>query len=66
VRKYYQYLCLDRAYNSKSIEKEIIKRGYVPHIQYKRKIGHVKKENTNQKKYYSTRNKRWIIERTNS
>jgi hypothetical protein len=36
-RKHYQHLCLDRAYNSKSIEKEIIKRGYVPHIPYKRK-----------------------------
>src|SRR6478672_11518912 len=29
---HHHHLCLDRAYNSKSIEKEIIKRGYVPHI----------------------------------
>jgi Transposase DDE domain len=37
-RKYsqQQHLCLDRAYSSKSIEKEIIKRGYIPHIPYKR------------------------------
>src|SRR4051812_30309953 len=40
------HLCLDRAYNSKSIEKEIIKRGYVPHIPYKRKRGQKKEENS--------------------
>ena len=33
----HQHLCLDRAYNSKSIENEIIKRGDVLHIPYKRK-----------------------------
>ena len=60
------HLCLDRAYNSKSIEKEIIKRGYVPHIPYKRKRGQKKKENSNQKKYSSAKNKRWVVERTNS
>jgi DDE family transposase len=32
-----QHLCLDRAYNSKAVEQEIIKRGYVPHMPYKRK-----------------------------
>src|ERR687886_201327 len=36
---HHHHLCLDRAYNSKSIEKEIITRGYVPHIPYKRKRG---------------------------
>ena len=66
VRKHYQHLCLDRAYNSNSIEKEIIKRGYVPHIPYKRKRGHVKKENTYHQKYHSAKNKRWVVERTNS
>ena len=35
----YQHLCLDRAYNSKTIRQQIIKRGYVPHIPYKRKRG---------------------------
>jgi hypothetical protein len=34
-----QHLCLDRAYNSKVVEQETIKRGYVPHMQYKRKRG---------------------------
>jgi hypothetical protein len=38
-RRKYHHLCLDRAYNSKSIKQEIIKRGYVPHIPYKRKRG---------------------------
>ena len=34
-----QHLCLDKAYNSKSVKQEIIKRGYVPHMPYKRKRG---------------------------
>src|SRR6476659_7686030 len=66
-RTNHHHLCLDRAYNSKSIEKEIIKRGYVPHIPYKRKRGQKKKENSNQKEYSSSaKNKRWVVERTNS
>ena len=39
-----QHLCLDKAYNSKAVEQEIIKRGYVPHIPYKRKRGEEKKD----------------------
>ena len=27
-----QHLCIDKAYNSKSVKQAIIKRGYVPHI----------------------------------
>jgi putative transposase len=66
-RTNHHHLCLDRAYNSKSIEKEIIKRRYVPHIPYKRKRGQKKEENSNQqKKYSSAKNKRWVVERTNS
>ncbi len=62
-----QHLCPDRAYNSKSIEKEIIKRGYVPHIPYKRKRGQVKELKATQKKYsFFAKNKRWVVERTNS
>ena len=46
-KKRKQHLCLDKAYNSKSVKQEIIKRGYVPHIRYKRKRGdEVKTENT--------------------
>ncbi len=65
-RKQYQHLCLDRAYNSKSIKQEIIKRGYIPHIPYKRK--RCQKNDTVFKKKYpsSAKNKRWVVERTNS
>src|SRR3954454_14346898 len=62
----YQHLCLDRAYSSKTVRPQIIKRGYVPHIPYKRKRGQVKKENPYHQKYYSAKNKRWVVERTNS
>jgi transposase len=61
-----QHLCLDRAYTSKSTENEIINRGYVPHIPYKRKRGQKKEEKINQKRHSSSKNKRWVVERTNS
>ena len=61
-----QHLCLDRAYNSKSTENEIINRGYVPHIPYKRKRGQKKEEDANQERRSSSKNKRWVVERTNS
>jgi transposase len=64
-RREYHNLCLDRSYQSKPIEQEIIKRGYVPHIPYKRKRGQIMK-NINQKRYYPSKNKRWVVERTNS
>jgi hypothetical protein len=38
-RNQHQHLCLDRAYNSKLVKHEIINRGYIPHIPYKRKRG---------------------------
>ena len=62
----YYHLCLDRAYSSKSIKNEIIKRGYVPHIPYKRKRGQVKEAKTYQKRNSYAKNKRWFVERTNS
>ena len=65
-RKQQQHLCLDRAYNSKSTGNEIINRGYVPHIPYKRKRGQIKIEKTNQKRNSASKNKRWVVERTNS
>jgi hypothetical protein len=64
-RGQYHHICLDRAYQSKPIEQEIIKRGYVPHIPYKRKRGQIMK-NINQKRYYPSKNKRWVVERTNT
>ena len=41
-RRKYMHLCLDRAYNSKLVEQQIIKRGYTPHIPYKRKEERIK------------------------
>jgi len=34
--KHKQNLCLDKAYHSKEVEQEIIKRGYTPHIRHRR------------------------------
>ncbi len=64
-RKQYHHLCLDEAYNSKSVKQEIIKRDYIPHISYKRKRGQ-KKETLCKKKYPSAKNNRWVVEGTNS
>ena len=60
-----QHLCLDKAYNSKTVKQAIIKRGYVPYIPYKRNRGQ-KIEAMCQKRYPSAKNKRWVVERTNS
>ena len=47
TRRKLQHLCLDKAYNSESEEQELIKRGYVLHIPYKKKKGEeVDEENT--------------------
>ncbi len=53
----HQHLCLDKAYNSKSVEPQIIKRDYVPHIRYKRKRGEKKidKEKISIKRYLASR-----------
>jgi transposase len=62
----YHHLYLDRAYQSKPVEQEIIKRGYVPHIPYKRKRGQMIKK-AKQKRYSScAKDKQWVVERTNS
>jgi len=68
TRRRLQHLCLDKAYNSEPEEQELIKRGYVLHIPYKKKKGEeVDEEKTkvipNRKKYSP---KRWVVERTNS
>ena len=62
----YNHLCLDKAYNSKPMENEIIRRGYALHIPYKRKRGQRKEEIAYQHKHQTIRNKRWVVERTNS
>ncbi len=61
-----QHLCLDKAYSSKTVKQEIINRGYVPHLPYKRKRGEGKTETqkmSNRKKHPA---RRWVVERTNS
>jgi transposase len=62
----YDHICLDRAYQSKRIEQEIIKRGYVPHIPNKRKRGQQSKTVSHQMNHQTAKNKRWVVERTNS
>jgi len=62
-----QHLCLDKAYNSKTVKQEIIKRGYVPHLPYKRRRGEEevkKREQKEHRKRHPAR--RWVVERTNS
>ena len=49
-----QNLSLDKAYHSKDIEQEIIKRGYIPHIRHRRE----EKKHNNR---HPTR--RWVVER---
>ena len=63
-----QHLCLDKGYNSKHEEQELIKRGYILHIPLKKKKKGTNNENVilpmpNVKKYSP---KRWVVERTNS
>jgi transposase len=52
-----QNLCVDKAYHSKEIEQEIVKRGYIPHIRYRRE------EQIFRRKHPL---RRWVVERTNS
>jgi hypothetical protein len=58
-RKKQQNLCLDkRGYYSAEIEREVVKRRYIPHI---RRRGEKKKKHGEKKK-----RRRWVVERTNS
>ena len=54
-----QNLCLDKAYHSKEVEQEIIKRGYIPHIRHRRE------EIIFCRKKHLARRRR-VVERTNS
>ena len=56
-KKKKQNLCFDKAYHSKEVEQEIIKRGYNPHIRNRRE------EKLFRKKHPA---RRWVVERTNS
>src|SRR5262249_707713 len=54
---YKQNLCLDKGYDFPEIEKEVIKRKYIPHIRHRGEEGFIELR-------YSA--KRWVVERTNS
>jgi putative transposase len=60
-KKKQQNLCLDKGYYSTAeIEREVVKRRYIPHI---------RKRGEKNKKKHSRENKRrgrWVVERTNS
>ena len=51
TRRRLQHLCLDKAYNSAQEEQELIKRGYVLHISYKKKKGEDNKEEKIKERY---------------
>ena len=53
--KHKQKLCLDKAYHSKEVEQEIIKRGYIPHIRYRRERRKFISKKTSGKKM-------WVVE----
>jgi putative transposase len=56
--KHKQNLCLDKAYHSKEVEQEMVKRGYIPHIRHRRE-----EKKLLHKKHPA---RRWVVERTNS
>ena len=56
-KKKKQNICLDKAYHSKEVEQEIIKRGYMTHIRHRRE------ERIFCRKHPA---RRWVVERTNS
>ena len=45
-KKKKQNLCLDKAYHSKEVEREIVKREYIPHIRHRKEE---EKKETHQK-----------------
>jgi putative transposase len=49
-----QNLCVDKAYHSKEIEQEIVKRGYIPHIRHRRE------ERIFHRKHQA---RRWVVEK---
>jgi transposase len=58
-KKKQQNLCLDKGYYSAEIQRQVVKRRYIPHI---RRRGEKKKKKHGEKK----KRRRWVVERTNS
>ena len=59
-----QNLCLDKGYDSKNIEYNVVERGYISHIPHRHKklLSRIRKGH-HQYHHYSIR---WVVERTNS
>jgi putative transposase len=60
-----QNLCLDKGYDYKNIEYNVVERGYISHIPHRRKksLSRIRKGHHHQSQHYS---RRWVVERTNS
>ena len=60
-----QNLCLDKGYDSKNIEYNVVERGYIAHIPHRHKklLSRIRKGHHHQYHHYS---RRWVVERTNS
>ena len=54
-KKRKQNLCLDKGYDFPEIEREAIRRRYIPHIRHR-----------GEKRRHGGKRKRWVVERTNS
>jgi len=54
-----QNLCLDKGYDYPEIEREIIRRGYIPHIRHRGEAASLHHGRCHQAK-------RWVVERTGS
>jgi len=50
-----QNLCLDKGYDFPEIERQVVKRRYVPHIRHR-----------GEKERHGGKRRRWVVERTNS
>ena len=59
-----QNLCLDKGYDYKNIEYNVVERGYISHIPHRRKksLSRIRKGH-HQSQHYC---RRWVVKRTNS
>ena len=61
INKERQNLCLDKGYDFKEIETEVIKKGYLPHIPHRGG-----EQSTTKRSNHHIKRRRWVVERTNS
>ena len=60
INKERQNLCLDKGYDFKEIETEVIKKGYCPYIRHRGEQSTTKRSN------HHIKRRRWVIKSTNS